>query len=242
MNTNTFFSRKAALKQSLAHGESLKKSVAPAELLSLVTYTDPLNFDRGLHLLADQIGAKETDVKTYQQENECYANSLEVARNAFFSDPVRMRLNQFKYEHGLIPDDEILAFVLFLIADSDLVGYASKTSEVEFDDLADLVNHMANRAKFLLMCLREGRFDILNAAVQYARKYKSEQINTIFCFDHVEPDDGGLTEYYKAMTDHEAFAELNYDPTVDDWDNDEEYDDGFGRDEEEPIVERDSEG
>ena len=59
-------------------------------------------------------------------------------RNAFSTDPVRMKLSQFKYESGLIPDDEILAFVLFLVADSDLVEYASATGEVEFDDLADL--------------------------------------------------------------------------------------------------------
>lgn len=166
-------------------------------------------------------------------------------RNAFSTDPVRMKLSQFKYESGLIPDDEILAFVLFLVADSDLVEYASATGEVEFDDLADLLNHMANRAKFLLMCLREGRFDILNAVVQFARKYKSEQIDTIFCFDKVEPDDGGLADYYKAMTDHDAFATLNDDPTEDDFDDGEEYDDKldeYDRDEEEPAVERDFEG
>ena len=242
MNTNNSFNRKAALQQSIAHGKSLTKSVAPAEFLSLVAYTDPLNFDRGVHLLADQIGVKETDIRTYQRENECYEASLESMRNAFSTDPVRMKLSQFKYESGLIPDDEILAFVLFLVADSDLVEYASATGEVEFDDLADLLNHMANRAKFLLMCLREGRFDILNAVVQFARKYKSEQIDTIFCFDKVEPDDGGLADYYKAMTDHDAFAALNDDPTVDDWNNDEEYDDRYGRDEEGHIVERDFEG
>lgn len=242
MNTNHSFNRKAALQQSIAHGKSLTKSVAPAEFLSLVAYTDPLNFDRGVHLLADQIGVKETDIRTYQRENECYEASLESMRNAFSTDPVRMKLSQFKYESGLIPDDEILAFVLFLVADSDLVEYASATGEVEFDDLADLLNHMANRAKFLLMCLREGRFDILNAVVQFARKYKSEQIDTIFCFDKVEPDDGGLADYYKATTDHDAFAALNDDPTVDDWNNDEEYDDRYGRDEEGHIVERDFEG
>ena len=53
MNTNNSFNRKAALQQSIAHGKSLTKSVAPAEFLSLVAYTDPLNFDRGVHLLAD---------------------------------------------------------------------------------------------------------------------------------------------------------------------------------------------
>lgn len=245
MNTNHSFNRKAALQQSIAHGKSMTKSVAPAEFLSLVAYTDPLNFDRGVHLLADQIGVKETDIRTYQRENECYEASLESMRNAFSTDPVRMKLSQFKYESGLIPDDEILAFVLFLVADSDLVEYASATGEVEFDDLADLLNHMANRARFLLMCLREGRFDILNAVVQFARKYKSEQIDTIFCFDKVEPDDGGLADYYKAMTDHDAFAALNDNLTEDDFDDGVEYDDkldGYDRDDEEPAVERDFEG
>lgn len=86
---------------------------------------------------------------------------------------------------------------------------------------------------------------ILNAVVQFARKYKSEQIDTIFCFDKVEPDDGGLADYYKAMTDHDAFAALNDDPAEDDFDDSEEYDDKldeYDRDEEEPAVERDFEG
>lgn len=65
MNTNNSFNRKAALQQSIAHGKSLTKSVAPAEFLSLVAYTDPLNFDRGVHLLADQIGVKETDIRAF---------------------------------------------------------------------------------------------------------------------------------------------------------------------------------
>ena len=64
----------------------------------------------------------------------------------------------------------------------------------------------------------------MNAVVQFARKYKSEQIDTIFCFDKVEPDDGGLADYYKAMTDHDAFAVLNDDPAEDDFDDSEEYD------------------
>ena len=81
--------------------------------------------------------------------------------------------------------------------------------------------------------------------VQFARKYKSEQIDTIFCFDKVEPDDGGLADYYKAMTDHDSFAALNDDLTEDDFDDGEEYDDkldGYDRDDEEPAVERDFEG
>ena len=41
----------------------------------------------------------------------------------------------------------------------------------------------------------------------------------------MEPDDGGLADYYKAMTDHDAFAALNDDPTEDDFDDGEEYDD-----------------
>ena len=70
MNTNHSFNRKAALQQSIAHGKSMTKSVAPAEFLSLVAYTDPLNFDRVVHLLADQIGVKETDIRTYQRDRK----------------------------------------------------------------------------------------------------------------------------------------------------------------------------
>ena len=258
MNAKQNYNRKAALIQSVKNGNSLDHSVAPGEFLALVTHTDPLNFERGLCMLLDQIKADEGEFFGYQHENECYENGLETARNTLFMDPVRSQINRFKYEKGLIPDDEILAFVLFLIADSDLVAYATDEGEVEFDDLANLINHMANRAKFLLMCLRDNRYDILNLVVQYARKEKSEQIDTLFCFDTVEPDDGGVIDYYKILTNHEAFGrKCDIDEEVrraayaarknmadldayDDEDEDEDCD--TSDDFEEPLVERDFEG
>jgi hypothetical protein len=109
----------------------------------------------------------------------------------------------------MIPDDELLAFALFFIADSDLVTSANETGEVEFDDVANLINHMANRMKFFFTCLREKRYDILNLIVHYARKYKSEDVDTRFCFDTVTPDDGGVIDYFNSLVDVNAFRSRN---------------------------------
>ena len=157
MNTNQINSRKATLIQSVKNGKPFRLTVAPGEFLALVAHTDPLNFNRGFEMLREQTKVDDDAFYDYMVENECSEEKLEMVRNSLYMDPVRAQINRFKYENGLIPDDEILAFVLFLIADSDLVAYATETGEVEFDDLANLINHMANRAKFLLMCLRDNR-------------------------------------------------------------------------------------
>lgn len=260
MNTNQINNRKAALIQSIKNGLPLDYSVAPGEFLALVAHTDPVNFSRGFDMLLQQTKADESEFFGYQFENECYEDKLEMVRNTLYMDPVRAQINRFKYENGLIPDDEILAFVLFLIADSDLVAYATETGEVEFDDLANLINHMANRAKFLLMCLRDNRYDILNLVVQYARKEKSDQIDTLFCFDTVEPDDGGVIGYYRTLTDKDAYYEKYGDGCIpafagkermrdlglsddeDDFDEDNDYEDEVEDELDEPLVERDFEG
>ena len=260
MNANQMQNRKAALTLSLSSGKDINHSIAPGEFLALVAHTDPLNFERGLCMLKDQIKADDGEFFKYQYENECYAAALYAARNTFFMDSIRLEINKYKYTNGLIPDDEILAFVLFLIADSDLVAYATETGEVEFDDLANLINHMANRAKFLLMCLRDKRYDILNLVVQYARKEKSDQIDTLFCFDTVEPDDGGVIGYYKTLTSQEAYADAYGDGCIpafaakdrmrdiglcddeDDYDEDDDYEDESEDELDEPLVERDFEG
>ncbi len=260
MNTNQINSRKAALIQSVKNGNSFNKSIAPGEFLALVAHTDPVNFNRGFEMLREQTKVDDDDFYDYMVENECSEEKLEAVRNTIYMDPVRAKINKFKYDNGLIPDDEILAFVLFLIADSDLVSNANETGEVEFDDLANLINHMANRAKFLLLCLRENRYDILNLVVQYARKEKSDQIDTLFCFDTVEPDDGGIISYYKTLTDHKAFVEAQgkshgsaytaedrmHDLGLCDDDEDDYEDDVYENEDEEeldePLVERDFEG
>lgn len=255
MNTNQKINRKAALEKSLSLGKPFNRAVAPGEFLALVAHTDPLNFERGLCMLQSQTKADEEQFFNYQLDNECYESALAVARNTLFMDPVRAQLNRFKYESGLIPDDEILAFVLFLIADSDLVAYATETGEVEFDDLANLINHMANRMKFLLLCMRDGRYDLLNLVVQHARKNLSDQIDTLFCFDTVEPDDGGVIDYFREQTSHEAFAsKLDRDAEIceaamrerermENFLSDDDENDGYDEDEQdEPLVERDFEG
>lgn len=208
MNTKHMINRKAALIQSLADGKDIRHAVAPAEFLRLAALTDPLDFDRGVSALLDHTKADEGEFFGYQFDNECYAAALEVGRNTFFMDPVRAKINKYKYESGLLADDEILAFALFLVIDSMLVTEAQDSGELEFDDVANLINHVANRIKFILMCMHDGRYDVLNTIIQYVRKYKAEEVDTLYCFDTVTPDDGGVIDYFKAMTDHECYGEF----------------------------------
>ena len=209
MNTNQINNRKAQLIESIKAGLGLGNAVAPGELLALVSNADPLNFERGVGVLTMQTGVDSDEMLDYQIDNECCESALEVARHTVYMDPERSMINAYKYENSLIPDDELLAFALFFIADSDLVTSANETGEVEFDDVANLINHMANRMKFFFTCLREKRYDILNLIVHYARKYKSEDIDTRFCFDTVNPDDGGVIEYFNSLVDVNAFRSRN---------------------------------
>lgn len=261
MNTNQMHNRKMALANALKNGKPFRYAVAPGELLALIAHSDPLDFGRGTELLLKQTKANESDFYEYQFDNRCYESALEVARNTYYMDPVRAEVNKFKYENGLLADDEVLALALFFLADSDAVINCADYGEAEFDDFANLVNHVANRMKFLLLCMRDGRYDILNTVIQFARAKKTSDIDSIFCLDTVEPDDGGTIDYFKAMIDHEAYAnyclkEHEKEPTRktqrkvsfsdddsdtdsdDDFYGDDDYDDDTG----EPIVERDFEG
>jgi hypothetical protein len=92
--------------------------------------------------------------------------------------------------------------------------------------------------------------------VQYARKEKSKQIDTLYCFDTVEPDEGGVIGYYKTLTSIEADAgkyapafetkeckrNLGLSDDEDDYDEDDDYEDEFEDELDEPLVERDFEG
>jgi len=205
MNTNQINNRKAQFIESIKAGLGLRNAVAPGELLALVSNADPINFERGVGVLTMQTGVDSDEMLDYQIDNEFCESALEVARHAVYMDPERSKINAYKYENSLIPDDELLAFALFFIADSDLVISANETGEVEFDDVANLINHIANRMKFFFTCLREKRYDILNLIVHYARKYKSEDIDTRFCFDTVTPDDGGVIDYFNSLVDINAF-------------------------------------
>ena len=115
-------------------------------------------------------------------------------------------MNKYKYENALLADDEILAFALFLVGDSLIVKETEDDEDIDFSIAADLVNHVAKRLKFLLMCMNMGRYDVLNTVIQFARHEMKTPINTMYCFDAVEPNDGGVTNYFKVMTDRDEYA------------------------------------
>ena len=107
MNTNQINSRKATLIQSVKNGKPFRLTVAPGEFLALVAHTDPLNFNRGFEMLREQTKVDDDAFYDYMVENECSEEKLEMVRNSLYMDPVRAQINRFKYENGLIPDDEI---------------------------------------------------------------------------------------------------------------------------------------
>lgn len=207
MNTNQINNRKAAFTQAMeAHDKDIHHAIAPAELMAIIHHCDPLNYNRGLGILIDTTFVDEDMLMEYMDEKHCWAHDWEAALNTFLMDPVRTRLNKHKYENGLLPDDEILAFALFLVGDSLLVRETDNGEVPEYCDTADLVNHVAKRLKFLLMCLSLGRYDILNTAIQFARYEMKTNVESDFCFDSIEPDDGGVMHYFKVMTDHTEYA------------------------------------
>ena len=121
-------------------------------------------------------------------------------------------LNKIKYEKGLIPDDEILAFALFLVGNCRIIEECDFNDELFFEDYAELINITANRLKFLILCMNNGRFDLLNTVIQFAHKEMQPNASTEYCFAEVTPDDRRVLDYYKRMTDHVAFGE-DYDLT-----------------------------
>ena len=102
------------------------------------------------------------------------------------------------------------------------------------------------------------RLDILNTVIHFIKVQKSDEIDTVFLLPTFDADDGGVLEYYKAMTDKDAYkayfkkecgrlraqytknerqqAELNAD------DGDESNNYNNYEDDKEPLVERDFEG
>ncbi len=153
-----------------------------------------------------------------------------------------------KFTNGLIPDDEIIAYAIFLICDSDIVENANEYGEIDFYDIPDLVNHIAQRIKFILLCIQNKRYDILNAIISHVKRNKADDINTLLIYPTVEANDGGVTEFVKAWTDSKAYNEFHAkecEKRRNEYEDDEEIideEEDNDVENEEPIVERDFEG
>ena len=271
MNTKQISNRKAAFMLAMAEDpKDINHAVAPAELMAIIAHTNPIQFEDGIGTLFMDSGVDEETYYDYLMRRQCNDESMAEIRNSFLMDPVRAKLNKIKYEKGLIPDDEILAFALFLVGNSRIVEEYDVIDENELYDMAELVNSTANRLKFLLQCMSEGRYDILNTVIQFTHKKMETNVDCVYCFDEVTPEDGGVLEYYKQMTarvehgktfDHETEMEKafweRYQKSYDDWSrkqtenmsppvsryNDDE-DDEIPKhmNDDEPLVERDFEG
>lgn len=208
MNTKAISNRKKELKDAIKAGMNITEAISPAELLALVISTDPLDVGNGCLLLSKQLGLNEdsAELDEYLLNSQMFDNnSHESARETFLMDDVRKKRNKYKYENGLLTDDEILAFTLFLISDADLISAFNNYGEIEYDDISDLINHVSSRMKFLLQCFAGHRYDILNTVCQYVRENKTGDIDTFMVYTDVGVDDGGVIDYFKKMTDTYAF-------------------------------------
>ena len=215
MNTNQINNRKAAFVQAMENDEyDIHHAVAPAELMAILHHCDPLKYNYGVDILINSDYVNEDVLLEYMDDKHCWEHDWEAALNTFLMDPVRAKLNKYKYEKALLADDEILAFALFLVGDSLIVKEADEDEDIDYSDTADLVNHVAQRLKFLLMCMNLGRYDVLNTVIQFARSEMKTPIDTTFCFDTFEPNDGGVMNYFKVMTDH-----IEYGKRYDEWMN-----------------------
>ncbi len=255
MNERMITNRKREIAEAVRSGKDIRTVVAPGELLALIGHTDPVSYDRGADMFCQQVGLQPEDLFEYQLDEQLSGEALEIARNSFLMDSTREKINRHKYTNGLIPDDEIIAFAMFLVSDADIISSVNDYGEVEFDDVSDLVNHIARRIKYLLLCIQNGRYDLLNAIIQFVKRNKTDSIDTLFLFPTVETDDGGVVEFYKAWTDSNAYnafhekecakrmaayeAEKQMRTLVDDEEDDESDE---CEDYEEPLVERDFEG
>lgn len=214
MNTNQISNRKAAFLMAMEEdGTDINHAIAPAELMAIIAHTNPLKFDEGIEEVWDQSCVDEETYYNYLNRHNCTDEALAEIRHSFLMDPVRAKLNKIKYEKGLIPDDEILAFALFLVGNCRIIEECDFNDELFFEDYAELINITANRLKFLILCMNNGRFDLLNTVIQFAHKEMQTNASTEYCFAEVTPDDGGVLDYYKRMTDHVAFGE-DYDLTA----------------------------
>lgn len=271
MNTNQIRNRKAAFMMAMAENhKDINHAVAPAELMAIIAHTNPIQFEDGVGTLFMQSGVDEETYYDYLMRRQCNDESLAEIRHSFLMDPVRAKLNKIKYEKGLIPDDEILAFALFLVGNSRIVEEYDVIDDNELYDMAELVNSTANRLKFLLQCMNEGRYDILNTVIQFTHKVMETNVDTVYCFDEVIPEDGGVLDYYKRMTDRVEHGKIfdvetemerafwegyqkNYDdrsrkqaenmtPPVKCYNDDEDDEIPMRVNDDEPLVERDFEG
>lgn len=207
MNTNQINAKKEFFIRAMEKdNKDLIHAVAPADMMAIIHQCDPLHHYNGENHLLEISNADELCFDDYCFDNHCGESDYMVARDTFLMDPVRAELNKIKYEKGLITDDELLAFALFLIGDSLIVKEHEEDEDIDYRATANLVNHVASRLKFLASCMNLARYDMLNTVIQFARQDMDTPIVTSYCFDEVEMEDGGVLDYYGRMTDVAAFA------------------------------------
>ena len=210
MNTNQINAKKELFIRAMEKdNKDLIHAVAPAEMMTIIHKCDPLHHHNGENHLLEISNADELCFDNYCFDNHCGESDYMVARDTFLMDPVRAELNKIKYEKGLITDDELLAFALFLVGDSLIVKEHEEDEDIDYRATANLVNHVASRLKFLSSCMNLARYDMLNTIIQFARQDMDTPIDTSYCFDEVEMEDGGVLDYYGRMTDVKEFTKLH---------------------------------
>ena len=208
MNTNQINNRKAEFVLAMKeNNRDLYRAIAPAEMMALLHNCNPVHYEEGIDVILNNTDASEDMLMEYIDSNYCWEHDWNSALNTFLMDPVRAKLNKIKYEKGLLGDDELLAFALFLVGDSLLVLKTENGDDPDCCDTANLVTHVAQRLKFLTHCMNGERYDLLNTVIEYARHEMETPVDTAYCLDTVEPHDGGVLSYYNVMTDHKAFAQ-----------------------------------
>lgn len=210
MNTNQINAKKEFFIRAMEKdNKDLIHVVAPADMMAIIHRCDPLHHYNGENHLLEISNADELCFDDYCFDNHCGESDYMVARDTFLIDPVRAELNKIKYEKGLITGDELLAFALFLVGDSLIVKEHEEDEDVDYRATANLVNHVASRLKFFAMCMNGERYDMLNTVIQFTRQEMDTPIDTSYCFDEVDMEDGGVLNYYARMTDVKAFTQLH---------------------------------
>ena len=210
MNTNQINAKKELFIRAMEKdNKDLIHAVAPAGMMTIIHKCDPLHHHNGENHLLEISNADELCFDNYCFDNHCGESDYMVARDTFLMDPVRAELNKIKYEKGLITDDELLAFALFLVGDSLIVQENEEDEDVDYRAKANLVNHVASRLKFLASCMNLARYDMLNTVIQFARQEMDTPIDTSYCLDEVEMKDSGVLNYYDRMTNVKAFTRLH---------------------------------
>ena len=210
MNTNQINAKKELFIRAMEKdNKDLIHAVAPAEMMTIIHKCDPLHHHNGENHLLEISNADELCFDDYCFDNHCGESDYMVARDTFLMDPVRAELNKIKYEKGLITDDELLAFALFLVGDSLIVKEHEEDEDIDYRATANLVNHVASRLKFLASCMNLARYDMLNTVIQFVRQEMDTPIDTSYCLDEVEMKDSGVLNYYDRMTNVKAFTRLH---------------------------------